>query len=322
MGFKISDLIIESILQEGFEAIRRDPSILDDVFAELNNINPIINKKFGDKEISRIKTYFTTKEISIIQAFPQDPSKVPCISIQLQDNSENVRYAHIDDFSKDTSEDLTDPEDLEALIKVDEIVVTAYNSNTGKLSITDGSDLSSVTVNNLFVDASGVEFPIIGGILIEDGSKQVTIAAGQTVDISDFCQIKSSINFTQKEERGNVEDERLLLGIHTEERLLTIYLYILTKYFIVSRKKDLINRGFSLATYSGSDFTRNMDYAANLVYSRYLTISGITENSWESDVITAIENFDVKVLVGKDKATTEDLGLEDQTVQVSDDPQE
>ena len=307
MGFIVSDLVVESIIRDGLEAVRRDSSIIDDVFEQLSNLSPLMNKKYGEKEINKIKTFFETKEVHIVQAFSQVVSSMPCISIQLVDNTESEKYAHLDDFEDDVQETLTDPEELAELQIVYPVDISSYDETSGTVYIDDSIDLSSVHAHHILEDVDGTEHEILGGIDNTTGQKQLLITPFSELSIVGPATIKSSINFKQYEKRGNIEDERLLLGIHTEERLLTIYLYILVKYFIESRKKDLINRGFQLATYSGSDFTRNLDYASDVIYSRYLTLKGIIQNNWISDKVIPIDIIDVQTLVDKDKVGNEEF---------------
>lgn len=100
----------------------------------------------------------------------------------------------------------------------------------------------------------------------------------------------------------------------------------------MSRKADLINRCFQKTTFQGSDFTRNLQYEGDHVFTRFLTVSGMIEDSWRSDEITQIDNIEVTTLVPKGAAndqdadtddpqgaTTEQLDKTDQTIQVADD---
>lgn len=307
MSFIISDLIVESIIRDGMESVRRDPTIIDDIFQDISrNLGPLMDAKYGDREINKIKEYFTEREVHVVQAFSQVESNLPAVSIQLIDNTESIPRAHLDDWEDDVQTPITDPKDLADLIVVSGIIITAYSPSSGTIHIDNSINLADVHVNHLIVDVDGTEFPITGGIDNTLGQKQVMIGADSAFNDAGPALIKSALNFTQHEQRGVIEDERLLLGIHTEERLLTIYLYTLIKYFLLARKKDLIERGFQLSTFSGSDFTRNLEYVEP-VFSRYLTVSGIIQNSWTSDKVIPIDLVDVEVLVEKDKAGSDEF---------------
>ena len=90
------------------------------------------------------------------------------------------------------------------------------------------------------------------------------------------------------------------VGIHTKEQLLTKYLYHIAKYFILSAKVELIRQNFIIATFRGSDFTRDASWQGDHVYTRFLNISGKTEDSWVNldEVVEAIEDIDLRPFVG------------------------
>ena len=89
------------------------------------------------------------------------------------------------------------------------------------------------------------------------------------------------------------------VGIHTKEQLLTKYLYHLTKYFILSAKLDLIRQNFIVATFRGSDFSREAAWQGDHVYTRFLNISGKTEDSWTNldEIVAQIEQINVNTIV-------------------------
>lgn len=312
MGFIIPDLVVESILRDGFKAIRNDLTIIDDIFSEMKKTH--LSSKYGEAEIAKIKDLFLNKEIALTFAFSEAAMRAPSISIQLLANTEDVSKASLDDFGDD--EIFDDAIEEADLIVADPVTPTAYDTLSGIVSVDDATNLGSVTKNQIFKDAAGTEHTIIGAVINETGSKAFVVAKGSDVDISDAGLIKSSIDWEQYELRRTSEREGLLLGMHTKDRLTCIYIYIVTKYILLSRKKELVERGFYLPTYSGSDFTRNLEYQGDRIYSRYLTINTEVENTWSSDKVIPFENIELDVLVPKDEATTENLDLDESTVQI------
>ena len=71
-----------------------------------------------------------------------------------------------------------------------------------------------------------------------------------------------------------------MLGVHSKEALFTKYMYAIIKYILLSRKPDLINRGLLNYTFQGSDFTRNLESGGDILFHRFLTVSGKVEDSW------------------------------------------
>ena len=289
MSFAMPDLIVESIIRDGMLNIIADPTILDYVFAQLTE--PYANRKFGSAEITKIKNILTgasRKQIAIIHSGRIAESNLPCYTIQLGSDDEKDKF--LDEFEKDLQENLTEDE-LEDYVKVAAFTPTAYDSLTGMVSVADGVDLDPVYSNFIFVDAAAAEYIIRSGISNETGNKYFFIGAGESPDIvSDDCSIKSFIEVSQVEIRGSHHDVKLILGVHTKDSLLTIYLYTLLKYFLKSRRHSLIDRGLIASSMTGSDFTRADLMEGDSVFSRYLTVSGKVEDSWRSDQVQLIDN--------------------------------
>ena len=89
------------------------------------------------------------------------------------------------------------------------------------------------------------------------------------------------------------------VGVHTKEQLLTKYLYHLTKYFVLSAKLDLIRQNFIVATFRGSDFSRDAAWQGDHVYTRFINISGKTEDSWTNldEIVALIDQVNVNTYV-------------------------
>lgn len=317
MSFQLPDIIIESVIRDGLEDLRRNPERIDDIFSSLTL--PYASEKYGVKELDKIKELIQKKDIGVVHSFNEVATREPCYSIQLGNDVEDKSLAHLDDFEEDIDELLTDPQDLADLIVVSSVVTSAYDTKSGKVSVDDAVNLAAVHVNLLWVDVAGTEHKILGGIVNTIGSKTFFIATGATVVTGATGTIKSSLNFKRFEQRGVIHDAQLLIGCHTKNALTTKYIYVLLKFFLTSRKADLISRGYFVSSLQGSDFTRNLKYEGDIVFSRFLTISGKVQDTWQSDQVTLVDNIDTQVLVDKDVADTGDIGLDEQTIQVADD---
>lgn len=316
MSFLCPDIITESLLREGLDYLKTNPALLDNIFKSLTFT--YASTKYGQAEIEKIKDWVQNGNIAIVHSFYEAEAKSPCISIQLGTDVEDQRLAHLDDFEEDSIVPITDPDELEALEIVSNVISIDYDKPNGIIYIDDSIDLSGVYSNLIFEDADANEFTIIGGIINTPGSKQIMVSPNSEVNISELGTIKSSIDYRQYEVRGVVSNVTLMLGAHTKDALKTKYLYLLIKYMILSRKKDLINRNFVVSSFQGSDFTKNLQYQGDQVYTRFLTLTGKIEENWSSDEVIPIEGIDIVVKVPKDVATTEDLEKTDQTIQIQD----
>lgn len=319
MSFTMPDLVIESVLREGFIALKRKPELIDNIFESLTQ--SYASNKYGQKELQRIKDMISKRDWSFVHSFGEVEANLPCVSIQLGNESEDRATAHLEDFEGEEDVPMTD-EELEDQVILSNILPDSYDYEAGIVYVPDDINLSSVHVNHLYVDAAGVEHVITGGIVNTSGSKQFCVAELSEVDISDVGEIKSSIDRRQYAIRGVHNDVQLLLGIHSKDALTTKYIYILVKYFLLARKKALIERGFIASSFQGSDFTRNLKYEADIVFSRFLTVSGRVQDTFRSDESDIFDNVEVITKVSKHIADSEDLGLEEMTVQVGETEQE
>jgi len=315
MSLHFPELIIESIIRESLATLRRDTSTLNHLLSVFTE--DYISKKYGQEEIEKLKKIIQTRDIAVVHALAEVAARENSISIQLASENEATNLAAIDDFVDDEEVPFDTTEDIASQIKVSNVTITSYDEISGIAYIDDADDLTDAYAFMMYEDSNGVEFEILG--LVKDtGNKQLFFAPYSEIDYSGDGMIKSVFDYKQFESRGVRTQVTITIGIHTKNALLTKYIYQLVKFFIVSHKKELIERNFINATFSGSDFSRNTQYMADHVFTRFLTITGQVEDEWRSDQVIPIESAEIVVQVAKDVATTEDLGRTDATIQVND----
>lgn len=319
IGFKLPDLIIESVLREGFQLLRKNPQHIESIMASLKlSYN---DKKYGQTEINKIKDYFVKKEVSIVHSFNDVESKAPCISIQLTSDVEMENRTGLSDLAGQFEEGLDDsslsglpPITRESLVIADQLVPSSYNDKTGAINIMTG-DLSNVRAGLQFRDAAGNNTPVEA---VDEANSVIYVASGSTIDISNFCQVVSALETRRFEKKFTREKQSLLVGVHSKNRLMALYLYTIVKYILHAKKKDIHSRGLELPTFAGSDFTRNLEHMADIVHTRFLTVTGQIQESWV-DILGPLEDaeiVDVGVKVDKDELGNDALGLTESTIQV------
>jgi len=294
--FTLPDLVIESVIRDGFANLKARPEIIDSLFADLTK--PYANRKYGSAEVEKIKTFFTTgsgKEISIAHSFHLKEATLPCVSIQLGSDSEDQRLANLEDYQGFDEEPLVEESDLAQYVKVLAFIPSSYDPITGKVNVPDSFNLASVYTGFIYEDGSENEFIIKSGISNDLGNKFFFIAPDRVVNIAQAGVLKSFLNADVVEIRGTHSNVSILIGIHTKDALTTKYLYTIIKFFLLSRKKDLINRCFIVSSISGSDFTRDMRYEGDTVFNRFLTVTGKVSESWRSDEVDLIDSVAVDI---------------------------
>lgn len=291
MSIVLPDLIIETTIRDGLAYLKQNLNVVDDIFGEM--LKGYANRKYGQAEIDRIKTYLTTKNIAIVHSFHEAVAKSPCFSIQLGNENEAKERAHLSDHEYDVQEDITDSGALAALVKVSNLIPTSYDSLTGMVRVSDLVDLSPIHPAYLYLDGNNTEFEVLPGISNDPGNKFFFIARNMSPNITDPGLIKTFLSYTQHEEKGDSSAVSILVGCHSKEALLTKYLYVIVKYIMKSRKRDLIQRAFTNSSFQGSDFTKDLKYEGDQVFTRFFTISGQVEDSWRSDNVDLIDNVEI-----------------------------
>lgn len=312
--FIMPELVIESVIRDGLSNLRSNLDAVDRVFAQLKQ--PYLEKKYGQKEINRIRKLIETKQIGVVHNLSDIGANVPTFSIQLGMDVEDQKLAALDDHDAIVEEDITDPQELADLVKVDNVIIQSYTQNSGIAKYALGVDLGEVKKGMILVDGDDQEHEIIN-VVNTVTTREIHVAKGSLVNIADFTSVKSSISKKTYEEKSIRSDEQILVGIHTKDALTCKYLYILLKFFLNSRKKTLNERCFIVSSFQGSDFTRNMAYQGDQVYNRFYTVTGKIEDSWRDAEGTQVENVEVQTLVPKSEATAKDVGVEGSSVTIS-----
>jgi hypothetical protein len=234
------------------------------------------------------------KEFAVVYAYSQVDHQKNTISIMIGSDNEDRGRDSIGDYRESLTVQIADPDALEALNRVENIEVLSYDPITGRVSVADSTDLSPVYKGMIFVDNDDNEFIVFPGIDNTPGNKSFFIQKLAEVNVSQPTSlIKSSLDYQEYEIKGITSDVTLVLGVHSKDVLITKYMYILLKYFLVSRKEDMVKRGLMVSTISGSDFHRDSQFAGDQVYVRFLTITGKIEDTWRSDQVQLIDNIEI-----------------------------
>jgi hypothetical protein len=292
LSFNIPELILESIIRDGLANIKADLTIIDDLFGYLTR--PYASQKYGSSEIQKIKDLVTSTEIPVVYSFHESDAKSPCFSIHIGDDDEDRTRDHLDDYYAEETITLS-PSQIAALTLIPNILPTAYDSRSGQLLIPNSVDLTLAYAGLVFVDGSDVEHPIFGGIDNTTGNKMFFIEKNGNPDMVNPGLIRTPITYEVFEVRGVTQAIKLMVGVHTKNSLTTKYLYTILKYIILSRKKDLIKRGIYVARLSGSDFSRDIQFQGDQVFTRFLTVTGKVDDTWKSYQVDLIDQVIVDV---------------------------
>lgn len=300
MSAPITEFVIESVIRDGLNELRLNPDRFDDLFSKFTEA--FFNNQYGQDKIEELKTYIVNNQIKIVHSLNIQPSDFPCISIQLVQSLENEEDQQFGDEYLD--EDETKIPD----VFIDNVIVTGYDSTTGKLSIDNSVNLAIVKPKLLFKDAVGTEFIIGSGNSNLSGNKYINIGKNAGVNVSGPGQITSNVSFTRTERKMIRLRETILLGCHASNNLhLAKFLYYILIYIIKSRKLSLIERGIHLDKGNGTIFDREGQFEGEHVFSRSIQLHALTEFIWDQGQVNIMDCFDIslKATDGKEEVDLE-----------------
>jgi len=288
--FTLSEFVVEGLIRERLNRIKSDPDIdliLKDIFGNLRD--PLLQDKYGQSEILKIKESILRNQISIYQSLSSlsANAKLPAFSISLQTDSEREDLASFDDIAGECSIPI-DPK-----VYADTFDSLGYDSLTKKVYIPNSIDLSEVYHNLFLEDGFGISYKITYPISNDPDhpeGKFVTIKKEDSGPINLIgCRILSSIKERIFELKYIPSQEIIMIGAHTETSTLTKFYYHLLRYILYKIKEDLEARGIEFSKHIGSDFSMNQQLLGDTTYSRFVTLNIVHYDYFRGEEKTIIE---------------------------------
>ncbi|NIU02214.1 MAG: hypothetical protein GWN01_15330 [Nitrosopumilaceae archaeon] len=301
MGAPLLEFTLETVLRDGLSELRLNPDRLDDIFSKF--LKTYFNNQYGQAKIDELKTWVTQNQIKIVHAKSQIPVQVPCISIQTMRTDEEESLQQFSDMYEEVDTNITPN------VIVSNVIPTSYDTVSGKLSIDNTVDLSEVCPGYIFVDNSDNEFEIQSGNSNISGNKFINIGKGKTPDLGGSGRIESFLDFKRTERRMIRLRETIAIGCHTKNQVhLTKFLFALVYYVLKSRSDVLEQRKIQVSRGDTSIFDMEEQFENELVFSRYIQMTCITQFDWNQAEVNLIDCFDATIYAededGKFKTNT------------------
>jgi hypothetical protein len=283
LGIHQSDVIIRSALEQGMADLRMKPWLLDYVFASLP-IDKLTKKKYGQATIDCAKEWFLANDVAVFMSTRTDKPKWPAISIKLASSNED------ENTLGDVHYEPTEDNDLQWPALYGPFNPLSYDPFKGYVVLPDDvGDKLILFPGQLLVDGSGLIHPIedvIDGQTIQiekalTGNLNGSVIKGQPPA---YIAEVESLNFK----------ETYHIGCHVgaEQEQLT-WLHSIVVFILLAYKETLLEaRNFEKTTIQSSDFMQNPAFQEEVVFSRYVTISGSVRQVWPKSIkqkITAID---------------------------------
>jgi len=286
------DLIIKQAIELGLEDIRKNPWLLDDVMGQFTKDSRLV-KAYGQKEVDACKEWFLNNRIEINLRFRQDKDQFPCITIGLGSSSEMEDMKHMADLSTEIEELMPNQIGKPIPYIVKPFVPVSYDSDRGLMVVGSDTSTRKVREGQLIVDpATGNAYPIVS--ITAEG---LFIAEGTELTANKFAIIPKYQSYKVRREHSFFQ-ETYSIGCHVVgEPTQLLWLHAITMYSLLRYKESLLEgREFAQATFQSTDMAPNNSFGpagGDNVFSRYINMSGMVENSWIKTPARTIEAVEV-----------------------------
>ena len=291
IGIFQGDLVVRTAIELALEDMRKNPWIIEDVFRSLTE-NPLLNIKYGMKEIARAKEFILNNNIPIYMAQRLDKMDYPCVTISIGSSSEDKSLSTLGDLSV-AFEDY-EGQEIGKPIKflVSPFKPVSYDPLTGILEIPETiEEYRYIDTGMLLLD------PKTGGAFIingKAGTHGLQIAAGSVLPKGEMAIIPRYHAYRARRERA-ISQEQYSIGCHVHGDPSTlIFLFSVVKYGLFRYREGLLeHNNFQLSNLSCTDIIRNDHMQEENIYSRWITLSGQVEESWVKTPKRFIEAIDL-----------------------------
>ena len=305
-GIHQSDIIIRSAIQVALADLRANPWLLDYVFASLPT-DQITWKEYGEKSIQAAKAWFLKTNIPVIITPNIDEATWPAITVTLADSVEVQPETTLADVHYIPVED----NDSAWPPLVEDYIPTSYNPATGILSYKESPSPDMRMAPGMFiVDAVGKEHKILDVI----DNKTCRIEQGTVADFS-TTTLKSGRPALRTSLESASYRETYRVGVHVpSEAVYLTWLHSIMMFCLLRYKEALLEaRGFERSVLQSSDFRRDEQLDTELVFTRYINVTGYVRHYWPKTFAAPIDVVDTQIVVCEaDTATKVGLDPDDQ----------
>lgn len=278
-GIFQGDIIIRTAVKAAIDDLRANPWALDYVFSSLDK-DELTRATYGQKEMDRAKQWFLNNDIPVVNNLRVDNLRLPCVSISMQESTE------VENTLADKNYDVDEVFAEYSPVLYGPFAAIGYD-------VTEGRLLMPAEVLNTIIPTEGM--------IIEDSagcSSSIIEAHGEEVFIQPNLLLKTGklwmkSRFKQKVqlEAANFK-ESYVVGCHARgEPFECLYLHSIVLFALMRyRQKLLEERGFLRSSVSSTDVRVNDAFDAEIVYSRFITLSGFVRQFWPKQIVNPIEN--------------------------------
>lgn len=300
-GFFQGDILIRSALIQAFVDLRANPELLDAAFAFLER-DELTKKTYGQKEADRAKEWFLKNNIPVVMTPAESEAGLPCVSVQL--GSSVAAETTLGDVHYDP-QDFNQTKWLNVSKTFNPV---NYDLTTGIVTPPPGVFLDGLVpgVGMHLFDTDGNKYRVVE--TFDDNSFRIDEAI-----VADFSRsiLKGYRPSEVTKWESGVYKQTYHIGVHVDSQsVYLLWLHTIVDFVLLRYKEWYLEaRGFERSTTTSSDVMRREDLGATqLVFSRFIDITGYVRQYWPKKTYPTVQGINVLL---KTNIYGQNLGTQD-----------
>lgn len=292
------DVVIREAILKGLDDLRAEPWLIDFIFAQMKS--PTLASKYGQKEIDNAKDWFQNNKIEVNLRYRNDKDHFPSVTIALGGSAEKDELKTLGDL---TSETVTlFPKDINKPIKpiLSSFVPESFDPSTGAIVVPSSVKVRGLSPGQVIVNSQTGE----GAEIIAFQGNTIFIAPDLTLDASRLTVLPQFMFYKARVESTKFQ-ETYQIGCHVHgDPSSLLWLHSIVVYSLLRYRESLLEgMCFDISSISSSDLAPNQNFegpGGEIVYSRYISLTGQVENSWIKAPKRIIEAVEVEEVVSEE----------------------
>lgn len=286
------DAVIKNAIELGLEDIRKNPWLIDDVLSFFVK-DPYLASK-GEQEIANAKEWFSKNKIEVLLKYRVDKDQFPCVTISLGSSVEREDMKHLADLSPcvETLMPNTIGKPIPYIVKP--FTPEGFDELNSVLIVSESIDLSLVSKGMVLVNPETSTGYVISDIV----ANGIKIQSDEPPSGSQFGIIPQ-YRFYKARREHTFFQETYQIGCHVHgDPAPLLWLHAIVLYCVLRYREALLEgKNFSESKVSSTDMIADNSMggtAGDIIYSRFINLSGLVENSWLKTPYRVIESVQLK----------------------------
>lgn len=290
-GIFPADIIVRTAVIDAFRELRAQPWLLDFAFQALL-VDELTVREYGAETLETEKRWFLENDVKVTLGYKINNINVPHVAIWFGDQQEaDLTTGDVHDTPQETIPWVI------AASPVMTFTAAAYDLDAGTVTLPAGKTTESVFAGMRVLDTvHGKAYEILEII----GDQEFAIAAGTQINLTNAQVVNRNGLWNVKlESQANRETFHMDVVVQGDATKC-IVLHGLLRWCLQRGKQRLLEgRGFerSLLSSSGLLVAADGDNAAQILFKRTLTLTGITREYWPKDVGAPLQGLGSALVV-------------------------